>query len=101
MLDDAAKFDNSPPETMISLSIKSVDASERVKVSAAFSPAFKLSTSDVISIVGRTVSILRVTILSASYPSLLVFPKESENFVSSTNIIPSVVLSAVGVNVAV
>ena len=56
MLDDAAKFDNSPPETLISSSIKSVDASESVKISDAFWKAFKLSTSDVIAIVGGVVS---------------------------------------------
>ena len=52
-------------------------------------------------IIGLTVSILRVTVLLASDPSLLVLPAESENFDEETLITPFVVLSAVGVNVAV
>ena len=52
MLDDAAKLDNAPPETLISLSTKSVDASERVKVTVVVSPAFNDDAPEVISIVG-------------------------------------------------
>ena len=56
MLDDAAKFDNSPPETLISSSIKSVDASESVKVTVVVSPASNDEASDVIAIVGAVSS---------------------------------------------
>ena len=101
MLDDDAKLDNSPPETLISSSIKSLDASERVKVTVVVSPAFNDEASDVIAIVGLTVSTDKVKLLLSSDPSAFSFPAESENFDEATLITPSVVLSAVGVNVAV
>ena len=44
---------------------------------------------------------MKVTELLASAPSLLVLPEESENLEEATEITPSVVLSVVGVNVAV
>ena len=47
------------------------------------------------------VSMLKVTELLASEPSLLVLPEESENFELATEITPSVVLLSVGVKVAV
>ena len=59
MLDDAAKLDNAPPETLISPSIKSVAASERVKVTVVVSPAFNDEALDVIAIVGGVVSIVK------------------------------------------
>ena len=59
MLDDAAKLDNAPPETLISPSIKSVAASERVKVTVVVSPAFNDEAADVIAIVGGVVSIVK------------------------------------------
>ena len=101
MLDDDAKFDNDPPETLISPSIKSVADSESVKVTVVVSPAFKDEASDVIAIVGLTVSTDKVKVLLLSLPSSLVLPAESENFVEATLITPFVVLSDVGVNVAV
>ena len=101
MLDDAAKLDNAPPEKLISLSTKSVAASERVKVTVAVSPAFNDDAPDVIAIVGLTVSTLRVKVLSLLDPSVFVLPTESENFDEATLMTPSVVLSVVGVNVAV
>ena len=51
--------------------------------------------------VGLTVSTVRVTVLLASSPSLLLLAEELENFELATEITPSVVLSAVGVNMAV
>ena len=78
-----------------------MEASERVNVSAAVSPAFKEETSELMAMVGLTVSTLRVTVLFESAPSLLVLPAESENFELATETTPFVVLSAVGVNVAV
>ena len=101
MLDDAAKLDNDPPETLISPSIKSLAASERVKVTVVVSPAFNDEASDVIAIVGLTVSTDKVKVLLLSDPSALVLPAASENFDEATLITPFVVLSAVGVNVAV
>ena len=101
MLDDAAKLDNSPPETLISSSIKSLAASERVKVTVVVSPAFNDEAPDVIAIVGGVVSTERVKVLLLSDPSAFSFPAESENFDEATLITPLVVLSAVGVNVAV
>ena len=59
MLDDAAKLDYAPPETLISSSIKSVAASERVKVTVVVSPAFNDEAADVIAIVGGVVSIVK------------------------------------------
>ena len=53
------------------------------------------------AMVGRTVSTVKVTELLASAPSLLVLPAESENFELATEITPSVLLSVVGVKVAV
>ncbi len=50
--------------------------------------------------VGLTLSTERVTELLLSLPSALVLPAESENFELATEMTPSVVLSAVGVNVA-
>ena len=47
------------------------------------------------------VSTVKVTELLASEPSRLLLPAESENFELATEITPSLVLSSVGVNVAV
>ena len=47
------------------------------------------------------VSTVKVTELLASAPSLLVLPEESENLDEATEITPLVVLSVVGVKVAV
>ena len=101
MLDDAAKLDNDPPETLISSSTKSVAASESVKVTVVVSPAFNDEAPDVIAIVGLTVSTLRVKALLLSDPSAFSLPAESENFDEATLITPLLVLSDVGVNVAV
>ena len=99
--------------------MKLEEASERVKVRVDDSPVLKeLSTSSlVIATLGRTVSgvgegegegegvvvvsTVNVTELLASEPSVLLLPAESENFELATEITPSVVLSAVGVKVAV
>ena len=47
------------------------------------------------------VSIESVTVLFGSEPSLLKLPAASENLVDATEITPFVVLSAVGVKIAV
>ena len=80
MLDDAAKLDNSPPETLISSSIKSLDASERVKVTVVVSPAFNDEASDVIAIVGLTVSTDKVKVLLSSDPSAFSLPCRIRKF---------------------
>ena len=74
MLETVVQLERDPPETVTSDSTKSVEASERVNVSTAVSPAFKEETSELMAIVGLTVSTLRVTVLLASAPSLLVLP---------------------------
>ena len=121
LLETAVQLERNPPETVTSDSTKSEEASERVKVSVDDSPVLKeLSTSSlVIATLGRTVSgvgegegegegegvlvvsTVNVTELLASEPSVLLLPAESENFELATEITPSVVLSAVGVKVAV
>ena len=58
MLDDDAKLDNAPPETLISSSTKFEEASERVKVTVVVSPAFNDDSPDVIEIIGAVVSII-------------------------------------------
>ena len=95
------KLDSEPPETAMSDSMKSLEDSESVNVSAAVSPAFKEETSELMAIVGLMVSIESVTVLFESEPSLLELPAASENLVDATEITPLVVLSAVGVKVAV
>ena len=101
MLDDDAKLDNAPPETLISPTTKSVAASESVNVTVVVSPAFNDEAPDVIAIVGLTVSTDSVKVLLLSDPSAFSLPAESENFDEATLITPSVVLLSVGVNVAV
>ena len=101
MLDNAAKSDSVPPETLISSSIKSVAASEIEKATVVVSPAFNDEAADVIAIVGLTVSIDRVKLLLLSDPSVFSLPAELENLFEATLIMPSVLLSSEGVNVAV
>ena len=98
---DPEKLERVPPETVTSEATKSLADSERVNVRFAVSPAFKEATSEEMAMVGLTVSIEMVTVLSASEPSLLVLLAESENFDDATEISPFVVLSTVGVKVAV
>ena len=103
MLETAVQLERDPPEMVTSDSMKSVEASERVKVMVAVSPAPRelSASSSVMAMVGRTVSTEKVTELLASAPSLFVLPAESENFELATEITPSVVLSDVGVKVTV
>ena len=56
MLEAAVQLERDPPETVTSDSMKSVDASERVKVSVAVSPKARVSAELLISIVGAIVS---------------------------------------------
>ena len=66
----------------------------------AVSPVLNDVTSDVTATVGLMVSMERVTELLASEPSALVAPLELEKTPDPIEMTPSVVLSAVGVNVA-
>ena len=86
-----------PPVVLISSAVKSLDDSDRVIVNVAVSPTFNVETSEVILIVGSTVSTERVTVLEAA---LFVLPAASLNFGEETLITPSALLSSVGVNVA-
>ena len=83
--------------------MKLEDASESVKVMVEVSPALSESStsSSERAMVGRPVSMERVTELLASAPSVLVLAAESENAEEATEITPSAVLSAFGVKVAV
>ena len=81
--------------------MKSVDASEREKVRVAVSPALREEESEVRAMVGLTVSTERVSELLESEPSVLELPDESEKAADATEMSASVVLSAVGVKVAV
>ena len=103
MLETAVQLERDPPEIVTSDSTKSVDASERVKVRVAVSPAPRelSASSSVMAMVGREVSTVKVTELFESEPSLLVLPAESENFELATEITPSAVLLSAGVKVAV
>ena len=101
MLETALQSERDPPETDTSDSMKSVAASERVKVRVAVSPALSEEVSEVRAMVGLTVSTVKVTELLASEPSRLLLPAESENFELATERTPSVVLLSVGVKVAV
>ena len=106
MLETAVQLERDPPEIVTSDSTKSEDASERVKVREAVSPALKEETSERTAMVGgvvsaAVVSTVKVTELFESEPSLLVLPAESENFELATEITPSEVLLSVGVKMAV
>ena len=72
MLETAVQLESDPPETVTSDSTKSVEASERVKVSVAVSPALKelSASSSVMAMVGAVVSITRALLpASESLPS--------------------------------
>ena len=63
------KLERVPPVALTSVEVKFVEASERVKVSVAVSPALRVLTLLEMAIDGRRVSTVRVTLLSASAPS--------------------------------
>ena len=95
------KSEREPPETETSEAVKSVDASEREKERLAVSPALREEESEVRAMVGLTVSMESVSELLESEPSVLELPDESEKAADATEMSASVVLSAVGVKVAV
>ena len=59
---------------VISEAMKSLDDSESVNVRVVVSPAFSDVTSELMAMVGLTVSTERVTVLLLSEPSVLVLP---------------------------
>ena len=95
-----------PPETEMSDSTKSLEASDRLKLIVGVSPLLSDARLELRAMVGGVVSTVavsteRVTELLRSLPSALVLPAESENLEEATEITPSVVLLSVGVKVAV
>ena len=80
--------------------MKSVEGSEREKVMDAVSPAEREDVLEEREIEGGRVSIVRVRELSGSAPSVLRLPVESEKAAEATEMRPSDVLLALGVNVA-
>ena len=97
---DPEKPERVPPETEMSETEKSVEASERVKVSIAVSPALREEVSEVRAMVGLMVSTEMVTELLGSEPSRLRLPNEFEKVPDSTDTTASVVLLVSGVKVA-
>ena len=97
---EPAKLLSVPPVAATSAEVKVMEASERVKVIVAVSPALRALTLLEMATVGRMVSTVRVTVLLASAPSLLVLPAASLKVPDATEITPLVVLFAVGVKVA-
>ena len=83
------------PLSVFTISEKESVISEFIKISISLSVGVLLVKE------GRRVSTERVKVLLLSDPSAFSFPAELENFDEATLITPLVVLSAVGVNVAV
>ena len=99
------KLERDPPETEMSLTVKSEEASERVKLIVGVSPLLREARLELMAILGGVVSaatvlIERVTELLASEPSALVLPAESEKAPDATEMRASEVLPVVGVRVA-
>ena len=98
-------LDSVPLETVTSEATKLVDASLRVKVSDAVSPAAKLvlllDTAMVGGIVSTNMFTDMVTVLLASEPSTLALPAASVNTPLATLTTPLAVLFGKGVKVAV
>jgi len=100
------KFVREPPETVMSDAVKLVEDSERENEILATSPVVREGMSEERAMVGGVVSavvvsMLSVRELSGSAPSMLGFPARSEKAEEATEIRPSDVLLALGVNVAV
>ena len=94
---DPAKFESVPPVMDISASINVEEDSLRVKVKVAVSPNFKAVLSEVIVMVGETVSMLIEIVLEA----VLLLPAASVKVLAATLKVAVAVVFAVGVKVAV
>ena len=90
-----------PPMTVMSASVKSALASDRVKVMVAVSPMTSCVLLLVTAIVGGWVSVNRVSLLFASAPSALKLPKLSLKTKEATLMVLLPLLPAAGVKVAV
>ncbi len=86
-----------PPVSTTSSKAKSIAVSDRVNVIVEVSPFFRVSGTATIPIVGASVSIVIVS----SGAIVLAFPAASVNVPAATLIVPPVVLSSVGVKMAV
>ena len=89
-----------PPLAVTSSTVKSVEASDKVKVMVAVSPTPSSSLFVVIATVGGVVSLVS-TVMETEPALVLALPAASVNLLASTETTPSVVLLAVGVKVAV
>ena len=87
-------MESEPPETEISERLKSDEGSERTKERIALSPDFRDETSELMAMVGMTVSTDRLTELLSSEPSLLVLPAASEKAEEATEITALLLLLA-------
>jgi len=95
---EPAKLESAPPATVILEEIKAVEAgSLRVKVKLAVSPDFKAVLSEVMAIVGATVS----TATESCVAAVLLLPAASVKVAPATLIVADAVVFAVGVKVAV
>ena len=94
------KLESVPPETTRSSAEKSEEASDRLKERVAVSPTLSEERSELMAMLGRSVSMARLSALLASSPSALLFPAASEKLELATLIRPVLVLLAVGVNLA-
>ena len=87
-----------PPATVILEEIKAVEAASlRVKVKVAVSPDFNEVLSEVMEMVGETVS----TVIESWVAAVLLLPAASVNVLAKTLMLAGVVLLLVGVKVAV
>ena len=89
-----------PPLAVTSSTVKSVEASDKVKVMVAVSPTPSSALLVVIATVGGVVSLVS-TVMETEPALVLALPAASVNLLASTETTPSVVLLAVGVKVAV
>jgi len=92
------KLESTPPTTVILEEIKAVEAASlRVKVKAAVSPILKVVLSEVIVMVGETVSTAMEIVLEA----MLGLPAPSVKVLAKTLKVAVVMLLVLGVKVAV
>ena len=95
-----AKFLREPPVIAMSSTVKSVEASDRVKLMTAVSPTINDVTSLVITRVGACLSTVFIVILTEEL-SVLGLPAVSVKAPASTESTPSAELLRVGMKFAV
>ena len=94
---DPAKFESVPPVMDISASINVEEDSLRLKVMVAVSPIFKEVLSELIVMIGETVS----TVIDIVLEAVLLLPAASVKVLAATFKVAVAVVFAVGVKVAV